>query len=132
MEKTVTADVWKKEFPAMSEDDIRAFALAIDDHNPIHHDNEAARKIGLAGIVVPGVRVICFASSAIAEKLPGAMARRLSIQFIKPLYAGVPFIVSCAILKKTNLSRIINVSIKNTSGGIILEGECQAVLPPEQ
>lgn len=131
MEEIVTECTWKKEFSAMTEDDIRAFSLAIGDRNPIHHDNETARKIGLAGIVAPGVRIVGFASSAIAEKLPGAMVRRLSMQFIKPLYARTPLIVSCTVVKKRNVSIIIIVSIKDTSGGTIAEGECKAVFLPE-
>lgn len=131
MQEAVIECTWEKKFPAVTEDDIRAFSLAIGDHNPIHHDNEAARKIGLTGIVAPGVMIIGFASSTIAEKLPGAMVRRLSMQFIKPLYAGVPLIVFCTIVKKIGVSMIINVSIKNTSGGTLAEGECKAVFLPE-
>jgi len=125
-------DTWERHFPAMIEDDIRAFSLSIGDHNPIHHDNEAAKAIGLSGIVAPGVRIIGFASSAIAEKLPGAMVRKLSIQFIKPLYAGISPTVLCTVLKKRAVSIVIGVSIKETLGTTIAEGECQAVILPEK
>ena len=41
----------------LSDDDIRAFALTVDDHNPLHHDLAVARKAGYPGLIASGTQI---------------------------------------------------------------------------
>lgn len=41
----------------LSEDEIRAFALTVDDHNPLHHDLTATRAAGYPGLIASGTQV---------------------------------------------------------------------------
>ena len=41
----------------LSDDDIRAFALTVGDHNPLHHDLAVARKAGYPGLIASGTQI---------------------------------------------------------------------------
>ncbi|HEX4233726.1 MAG TPA: MaoC family dehydratase [Caldimonas sp.] len=40
-----------------SDDKIRAFAISVDDHNPLHHDVAAARAAGYRGLIASGTQL---------------------------------------------------------------------------
>ena len=40
-----------------SEDEIRAFATSVHDHNPLHHDLAAARAAGYRGLIASGTQL---------------------------------------------------------------------------
>ncbi len=121
-------DHWEKEFPLVDETGIKLFATAIGDNNPLHHDNEAARRAGLHGIVAPGVMLTGYASSTMACELPNAMVCKLEMKLIKPLYAGsLPFVV-CNMLKQRG--RIAHVAITIRNGfQTLAQGSCTLLLP---
>ena len=41
----------------LSDDDIRAFALTVGDHSPLHHDLAIARKAGYPGLIASGTHI---------------------------------------------------------------------------
>ena len=51
--------------------DVRMFAEASGDHNPVHLDEEFARATRFNGRIVHGMLSASFISTAIAAKLPG-------------------------------------------------------------
>jgi len=94
---TPTSWEWVREFPRVIEEEIRQFALTIGDNNPIHHDSKAARDRGLRDVVAPGVMVVGYLSSTIADEIPGVLVTEINrLQFKNPLYAGVSPVVHCA------------------------------------
>ena len=119
---------WGAVFPIVSEADIRSFATHINDTNPVHHDNEAAQKAGLHGIIAPGVMTIGFVSSAIATKIPGSQVCRLEMKFSAPLYAGSTPSVFCAISGHSGQLAKVAVTVKN-GFEVIATGSCVILLP---
>ncbi len=67
------------------------YANASGDHNPIHIDENIAKRAGLPGIIVHGLCTLAFASKAIidsvCEKDPRRL-RRLSAGFARPVLPG--------------------------------------------
>jgi acyl dehydratase len=122
-------DFWRYYFPGERTEDIRDFAKLIGDFNPIHHDPEAAKKSGLAGIVVTGVRIFGFVSSTIGNWLPGVRAREVeSIRFLNPLYADTPVTVECVVVQRRGpiikLSVVVKTESKDIAGCL-----CTVVVP---
>jgi acyl dehydratase len=62
--------------PAITQDQLRAYAVASGDPNPIHLDEAAARKAGLPGVIAHGMLSAAFvaerAENFAREALPGA------------------------------------------------------------
>lgn len=121
-------DWWGRDFWVGDDDEIRQFAQSIKDRNPLHQDTKLAVMSGLRGIIAPGVMTVGFASSAIADSVPGAMLRRIEMEFNEPLYAGARPSVLCQVLRQRKQVADIAVTIRN-EGGVAAEGQCRIVLP---
>ncbi|MEK7114125.1 MAG: MaoC/PaaZ C-terminal domain-containing protein [Patescibacteria group bacterium] len=119
---------WEKCFEIGDEDGIRKFAESIGDNNPLHHDDEAAKRAGLLGIIEPGVRTVGRVSSTIADRIPGVMVRKLEMEFLNPLYAGSFLSVLCTV--KWQRRRLASVIVTLRSGfDVVAKGTCLLVLP---
>lgn len=60
--------------------DIRLFAEHIDDMNPLHHDEEQARRAGFAGLLASGSQPTAYFLAAIASHF-SAFAQPLLLEF---------------------------------------------------
>ncbi|MCJ2132482.1 SDR family NAD(P)-dependent oxidoreductase [Methylobacterium sp. J-026] len=67
-------------------DDQRAFAAMSGDHNPMHMDAQAARRLQAGRPVVHGIHAVLWAIEAAAELPTGAEA--LTVQFDRMIYVG--------------------------------------------
>lgn len=79
------------ELPARSRvvtrDDVRAYADASGDRNPLHLDDGAARAAGFPGIIAHGMFTMGhLASSLLAWGGEGAVLLRLQVQFRSPVF----------------------------------------------
>jgi acyl dehydratase len=80
-----------------SDDEIRAFATSVDDHNPLHHDLAAARAAGYRALIASGTQLgsVFMAMTATHFAKPAADGRArlglglgFDIAFRGPVYAG--------------------------------------------
>ena len=78
-----------------SDDKIRAFAISVDDHNPLHHDVAAARAAGYRGLIASGTQLgsVFMAMTATHFAQPTADGRQrlglgigFDIRFRGPVY----------------------------------------------
>ncbi len=127
---TLTRTSWERSFSVGSKNKIRQFALAIDDRNPLHHDDEAAQKAGFRAIIAPGVMTLGMVSAAIAEEIPGVLICELKMRFRRPLYAGATPSVQCTVTMQGE--RYVELAIVvNNEGEPVAKGSCLLKLPRE-
>jgi acyl dehydratase len=70
-------------------DDVRAYAHAAGDHNPLHQDEVVARAAGFPGIIAHGMFTMGHLAACIAGWAGGPeRVRRLSSQFRAPVFIG--------------------------------------------
>ena len=69
-------------------DQIRDFARASGDPNPIHVDPQAAIAFGLEAPPVHGMQLVALMHDAAARNLPDALVTGLSTRFLAPVPAG--------------------------------------------
>jgi acyl dehydratase len=68
------------------------YAEASGDHNPIHLDDEVARKAGLPGVILHGLCTMALAQRDLVARLCGGdplRLRSLSVRFARPVRPGV-------------------------------------------
>lgn len=71
---------------SISRADVRRYAEASGDHNPIHLDDDAARALGLPGVVAHGMLTSARAIGAVADWVGGAdRVVATSIRFASPV-----------------------------------------------
>jgi len=70
-------------------EDVKAYADAGGDHNPLHQDDAVARAAGFPGIVAHGMFTMGHLAACISRWAGGAdRIRRLSAQFRAPVFMG--------------------------------------------
>ncbi len=99
----------------ISEDDIRAFANATGDHNPLHLDEEFAKQTRFGKRIAHGMLSASLISAVIANDLPGPGSIYLgqTLQFVAPVFPG-----------DTVTARVTVTSIRADKAIIKLETVC--------
>lgn len=99
----------------ISDDDIRAFANATGDHNPLHLDEEFAKQTRFRKRIAHGMLSASLISAAIANDLPGQGSIYLgqTLQFVAPVFPG-----------DTVTARVTVTSIREDKPIIKLETVC--------
>ena len=74
----------------IGDDDIRAFADASGDHNPLHLDEEFAKQTRFGRRIAHGMLSASLISAVIANELPGEGSIYLgqTLQFVAPVFLG--------------------------------------------
>lgn len=74
----------------IGDDDIRAFASATGDHNPLHLDEEFARRRRFGRRIAHGMLSASLISAVIANELPGEGSIYLgqTLRFLAPVVLG--------------------------------------------
>ena len=73
----------------VTREDVKAYADASGDQNPLHQDDAVARAAGFPGVVAHGMLTMGTMASALLERLgDGATLERLSVQFRSPVFVG--------------------------------------------
>lgn len=111
--------------------EIRAYAAASGDDNPIHVDEDAARSIGLAGPVVQGMLMMAYADGALADWFPAVATAKLSCRFAQPLMAGDELVVGGRIVQASEEAGarrlMVRLMLKNGAGKMVALGEAALI-----
>ena len=99
----------------IGDDDIRAFANATGDHNPLHLDEEFAKQTRFGKPIAHGMLSASLISAVIASDLPGQGSIYLgqTLQFVAPVFPG-----------DTVTARVTVTSIREDKPIIKLETVC--------
>ena len=99
----------------IDDDDIRAFANASGDHNPLHLDEEFAKGTRFGKRIAHGMLSASLISAVIANELPGQGSIYLgqTLQFVAPVFPG-----------DTVTARVTVTSIREDKPIIKLETVC--------
>jgi acyl dehydratase len=73
----------------VAQEDVRAYADASGDHNPLHQDEAVARAAGFGGVIAHGMFTMGHLVSAILGWAgDGAFLSRIRVQFRAPVFVG--------------------------------------------
>ncbi len=73
------------------------YAAASGDRNPIHVDDEAAKAVGLSGVILHGMCTMALCGRAIVDELAGGdptRLHRLAVRFHRPVFPGADLVTS--------------------------------------
>lgn len=120
LKRTVTDEVIKK------------FAEVSGDRNPIHLDEEYAKKTFFQGRIAHGMLSAAFISAVLANKLPGSGSIYLKqdLSFIKPIRIGDTIIVAVEVIKKDDEKKriILKTTCINQHNELVVDGKA-TVMP---
>jgi 3-hydroxybutyryl-CoA dehydratase len=119
MEKTVTAR------------DVEIFGEATGDLNPVHFDEDYARKTIFRGRVAHGALSIGFISAVVGTKLPGPGTIFLSARtdFKAPVRIGDTVVTICTVREIRERREVVLDCVCTVDGKIVVTGEAIVLAP---
>ena len=108
------------------------FAKISGDFNPLHMDEQFAKKSKFGRRICHGMLLSSFFSRLIGMYLPGKNALYFSqnLNFVEPCFIGDKIIVKGEVIDKSEATRMIKIetSIKNNTGKLLVEGIAQVLV----
>ena len=113
--------------------DILLFLAISGDNNPIHIDDEAARKSRFGRRILPGIWSAGLISALLASRLPGRGSIYLSqtLNFKRPVFPGDTITATAEItaIRRDKGIVTLTTTCSNQTGEIVVEGEAVVMLP---
>jgi acyl dehydratase len=115
---------------------IRQYAQASGDRNPIHLDESFARSAGLPGVIAHGMLTMAFANQMVTDWLGDrSLLKRLQGRFAGMVQPGDDVTVSGTVASKVDATRrvVINLVVSNQRGEKVFnKGVAEAEFPPQR
>jgi acyl dehydratase len=115
---------------------IRAYAAASGDHNPIHLDDTFARSAGLPGVIAHGMLTMAFANQLVTDWLGDrSLLKRLQGRFAGMVLPEDELTCSGTVAHVEDERRrvLINVVVSNQRGEkVFTKGVAEAEFPPQR
>ena len=115
---------------------IRQYAEASGDRNPIHLDDTFARSAGLPGVIAHGMLTMAFANQMVTDWLGDrSLLRSLHGRFAGMVLPGDDVTCSASVASKDNDTRrvVINLVVTNQRGERVFnKGVAVAEFPPRR
>jgi acyl dehydratase len=117
-------------------DQIRQYAEASGDRNPIHLDETFARSAGLPGVIAHGMLTMAFANQMVTDWLGDrSLLKRLQGRFAGMVLPGDDVTCSGSVASKNDETRrvVVNLVVTNQRGERVLnKGVAEAEFPPQR
>ena len=114
----------------VTERDIQLFGEATGDMNPVHFDEEFARKTVFRGRVAHGALSIGYISALLGTELPGngSIFLSASIVFKLPVRIG-DTVVTTATVREVNGRSVVMDCVRKVDDKLVLESEAHVLAP---
>lgn len=119
----------------ISDEDVHAFSKVSGDYNPLHLDDEYAKKSIFKGRIAHGMITAGIISGGIGMVLPGEGTTYLGqeIRFKKPVYIGDQVTITITVLELVEKAKFIVAKLQTTcvndAGEVVVDGVA-TVIPP--
>lgn len=121
--------VAQRVFTAFSREDLRRYAEASGDLNPLHLDPDFAREAGFDDVIVHGMLGMALLGRLLAEGLPGRRVLRLRARFKKVIPVDRPIHCSATLGIRRDGCTELALTARDESGVAYIEGSATVAGP---
>lgn len=115
----------------ITDKDIMRFAEVSGDRNPVHLDEEYAKKTFFKGRIAHGMLSAAFISAVLANELPGpgSIYLKQQLNFIKPIRIGDNITIAVEVINKDDEKErvILRTFCTNQNKELVVEGEATVI-----
>ena len=123
--------------PSIAQEQLRRYADASGDYNPIHLDEQAAHRVGLDSVIAHGMLSMAFLGQFVNQQIadmPGARIAELRVRFIHMVRLGdtltcLGVVKSHAVNDDLSQSITIECWAQNQKGDKVTTGEAVVIVP---
>ncbi len=124
--------------PPITQEQLRRYAEASGDYNPIHLDEQAARRVGLDSVIAHGMLSMAFLGQFVNQQLtgiPGARIAQLKVRFMNMVRLGDTLTCHGVVkAQTTNNDQSQSITLEcwaqNQKGEKVTAGEAVVIIPP--
>lgn len=117
--------------PPVTQEQLQRYAAASGDYNPIHLDEEAARRVGLDGVIAHGMLSMAFLGQFVNQQIadvPDAFLADLHVRFSSMVRLGDTLTCSGTVQERTHTTdgrEIVSISCQaqNQRGEVVTVGD---------
>jgi len=122
--------------PPITKEQLRRYAEASGDYNPIHLDEQAAQQVGLDGVIAHGMLSMAFLGQFVNQQIasiPGARLEHLKVRFHNMVRLGDTLTCQGKVNTRTtheDLSQSIAIECwaENQKGDKVTTGEAAVII----
>ena len=126
--------------PPITQEQLRRYAEASGDYNPIHLDEQAARRVGLDSVIAHGMLSMAFLGQFVNQQLtgiPGARITQLKVRFMNMVRLGDTLTCHGVVTAQTtnndqSQSITLECWAQNQKGEKVTAGEAVVIIPPAE
>ncbi len=122
--------------PAIEQEQLRRYAEASGDFNPIHLDPDAARRVGLDGVIAHGMLSMAFLGQFVNQQIagePGARVGKLKVRYVGMVRLGDTLTcqgkITQRVEKETETAISLECRAQNQRGEQVTLGEAVVFVP---
>ena len=119
----------------ITSEDVVLFSEISEDRNPIHLDEDYAKKSIFGKRVVHGILQAGLISAVLGNRLPGpgSIYREQNLTFKKPAFIGDTLTAEVEIIEiKERIGLLtLKTTVKNQEGTLLIEGTAKGIVPKE-
>lgn len=119
----------------ITEEDVLLFAKVSGDHNPIHVDEEYAKKTPFGQRIAHGALTASYISGILGNDLPGpgAIFTHLEMRFRRPVFIGSTVIARAEIIELFERGNRATLKITCTvDDKVVVGGEAKVMVPSKE
>ncbi len=113
----------------VTERDIKLFAKASQDPNPVHLDEDAAKAGPFRSGIAHGMLGASLISAALAKGFPGALYLGQMLSFRLPVFVDDTITAIAIITDADGAVVTLSTSVVNQDGNVVITGEAKIKLP---
>ena len=116
-----------------TQEDVAAFARLSGDDNPVHLDDDAARRMGFSGTIVHGLLAASLISRLLGTRLPGpgTIYLQQQLRFLRPILPGRPVVATVSVVSRREDKPILELSpVISTEGETAIGGSATVIVRP--
>ena len=122
--------------PPVTQEQLRRYAEASGDYNPIHLSEEAAHNVGLDSVIAHGMLSMAFLGQFIQQQIadiPQALLAHLKVRYVAMVRLGDTLTCHGVVKHNTSVDGQTSVSIEcwaqNQKGDKVTTGEAVVIIP---
>jgi acyl dehydratase len=123
--------------PPITQEQLRRYAEASGDYNPIHLDEQAAQQVGLDGVIAHGMLSMAFLGQFVNQQIAGIAGARiehLKVRFHNMVRLGDTLTCQGKVITRTtqeDLSQFITIEcwVQNQKEDKVTIGEAVVIIP---
>lgn len=114
----------------VSRTDIVKYAGAGGDFNPLHHDDELAKSIGLPSVFAMGLLHGGYLTKVLTDWAGPAAVKRYTIRFLSPAWPGDTLVCGGSVREVSDDGVVCcDLFVDTDRGARLIEGEAELLLP---